>query len=165
MRKESGVYQRHTRRCPRTAGRSGYAPHRCTGTWFYVIDVGRDSSSNDRKQETKGGFTTAAEAATARRTRLAEVRGRTADAHGITVAVYLDLWLSRKRALRESARTSYRYHIDQYLTPGLGSLRLVDLERCPDHIEDLFSDLLVGVGGKPLSASTVRRIHATCVTR
>ena len=43
MRKETGVTQRHTRRCPRNAGR-GYAPHTCTGAWSYVIDVGRDSN-------------------------------------------------------------------------------------------------------------------------
>ena len=159
-RKESGVYQRHTRRCPRKAGGRGYVPHRCTGTWFYVIDVGRDSTTNDRQQETKGGFLTAQDATEARAARLSEVRSRTADAHSITVGAYLDLWLSRKRALRESTRTSYRYHLDQYLIPRLGSLRLVDLERCPDHIEDM-SDLLIGVGGKPLSAASVRRIHAT----
>ena len=46
MRKETGVYQRHTRRCPSEAGARGYAEHKCTGTWTYVIDVGRDSNSN-----------------------------------------------------------------------------------------------------------------------
>jgi integrase len=159
MRKETGVTQRHTRRCPRNASR-GYAPHTCTGTWSYVIDVGRDSNGK-RIQEMKGGFASKQDARDARRARLAEIRGRTADAHSITVAAYLELWLSRKRALRETTRIHYRRHLDHYLIPRLGSMRLVELERNPDHIEDFFSDLTVGVSGKPLSPASIRRIHAT----
>jgi integrase len=160
MRNETGVYQRHTRRCPSEAGGRGYAPHKCTGTWTYVIDVGRDSNSN-RVQEKKGGFQTRQDARSARAARMRELRGRTADAYSITVAEYLDLWLSRKRALRESTRVIYRRHIDDYLGPRLGSLRLVDLERHPDHIEDFFTDLTIGKSGKPLSPASVRRIYGT----
>ena len=50
MRNETGVFQRHTRRCPSKPDGRGYAPHRCTGTWAYMIDVGRDSNRK-RKQE------------------------------------------------------------------------------------------------------------------
>lgn len=160
MRNETGVYQRHTRRCPSEAGGPGYAKHRCTGTWTYVIDVGRDSNSN-RVQEKKGGFQKKEDARTARADRLRELRGRTADAYSITVGEYLELWLSRKRGLRESTRRCYQHHIDDYLAPRIGALRLVDLERRPDHIEDFFTDLTVGVKGKPLSPASIRRIYGT----
>ncbi len=159
MSDEVGVRQRHSRRCPQDAG-GRYLPHRCTGKWYYVIDVGRDSNGK-RKQEKEGGFVSKPEAREARRKRLTEIRGRTADAHTITVAAYLDQWLSRKRSLRASTRTSYRSHLDHYLIPKIGDLRLVELERRPDHIEELFTDLTVGVGGETLSAATVRRIYAT----
>lgn len=124
MRNETGVYLRHTRRCPSQSG--GPVPHKCTGTWTYVIDVGRDSNGN-RVQEKKGGFASKQDAKATRAARMRELRGRTADAYSITVREYLDLWLSRKRALRESTRVIYRRHIDDYLGPRLGSLRLVDL--------------------------------------
>lgn len=160
MRKETGVFQRHTRRCPPAAGARGYAEHKCTGTWTYVIDVGRDSNSN-RVQEKKGGFRTKEDARSARANRLRELRGRTADAYSITVGKYLELWLSRKRGLRESTRRHYQHHIDDYLAPRIGALRLIDLERRPDHIEDFFTDLTVGVKGKPLSPASIRRIYGT----
>ena len=105
-------------------------------TWSYVIDVGRDSNGK-RIQETKGGFLTKQDARDARRARLAEVRGRSADAHSITVAAYLELWLSRKRALRETTRIHYQRHIDQYLTPRLGGAAAGRAGTNPDHIEDL----------------------------
>jgi integrase len=160
MTKESGVYQRHSRRCPRNAGGRGYAPHRCTGTWSYVIDVGRDAN-NERRQETKGGFPTKREAVEQRRKRLGELRTRTGEAYGTTVAAYLEQWLSWKRGLRDSTRLSYRQHLDDYLVPALGQYRLADLERRPELIEQMFSNLVTGVSGKPLSPASVRRIYST----
>ncbi|HWL35371.1 MAG TPA: tyrosine-type recombinase/integrase [Frankiaceae bacterium] len=160
MTKESGVYQRHTRHCPRTAGKRGYAPHRCTGTWSYVIDVGRDAK-NERRQETKGGFPTKKDAVEQRRKRLGELRTRTGEAHGTTVAAYLEQWLSWKRGLRDTTRVSYRGHLDHYLIPALGQYRLVDLERRPELIEEWVSSLAVGMKGKPLAPASVRRIYST----
>ncbi|HEX8004130.1 MAG TPA: tyrosine-type recombinase/integrase [Mycobacteriales bacterium] len=160
MTKESGVYQRHSRRCPRNAGGRGYAPHRCTGTWSYVIDVGRDAN-NERRQETKGGFPTKREAVEQRRKRLGELRSRTGEAYGTTVGAYLEQWLSWKRGLRDSTRLSYRQHLDDYLVPALGQYRLADLERRPELIEQMFSNLVTGVSGKPLSPASVRRIYST----
>lgn len=160
MTKESGVYQRHTKRCPRNAGGRGYAPHRCTGMWSYVIDVGRDAH-NERRQETKGGFATKREAVEQRRKRLGELRTRTGEAYGTTVAAYLEQWLSWKRGLRDSTRLSYRQHLDDYLVPALGRYRLAELERRPELIEQMFSNLVTGVSGKPLSPASVRRIYST----
>jgi hypothetical protein len=160
MTKESGVYQRHSRRCPRNAGGRGYAPHRCTGMWSYVIDVGRDAN-NERRQEKKGGFPTKREAVEQRRKRLGELRTRTGEAYGTTVAAYLEQWLSWKRGLRDSTRLSYRQHLDDYLVPALGQYRLADLERRPELIEQVFSNLVTGVSGKPLSPASVRRIYST----
>lgn len=54
----------------------------------------------------------------------------------LTVAEWLEQWLAGKRKLRESARRSYRQHIDHYLTPLLGHLTLDRLT--PEHIADMF---------------------------
>jgi integrase len=160
MTKESGVYQRHTKRCPRVTRGRGYAPHRCTGTWSYVIDVGRDAN-NERRQETKGGFPTKKDAVEQRRKRLGELRTRTGEAYGTTVAAYLEQWLSWKRGLRDTTRVSYRGHLDHYLIPALGQYRLVDLERRPELIEEWVSSLTIGMKGKPLAPASVRRVYST----
>jgi hypothetical protein len=45
----------------------------------------------------------------------------------LKVGEYLDQWLAGKAGLRSSTRRSYREHIDLYLRPGLGYIRLTDL--------------------------------------
>jgi integrase len=101
------------------------------------------------------------EAVEQRRKRLGELRTRTGEAYGTTVAAYLEQWLSWKRGLRDSTRLSYRTHLDHYLIPALGQYRLADLERRPELIEQMFSSLGTGVSGKPLSPSSVRRVYST----
>jgi integrase len=158
MRKETGVTQRHTRLCPREAG-GGWAPHKCTGLWSYVIDVGRDSNGK-RIQEKKGGFLTKQDAREARAARVATMRSRTGDAFRLTVAQYLEQWLEGKRKLRPSTRESYRDYIDRVFVPHIGSLRLVELERHPEHLERMFTALAQpGENGRRLSPATIRRMY------
>jgi integrase len=56
--------------------------------------------------------------------------------HSLTVAEWLEQWLAGKRKLRDSARRSYRQHLDHYLVPLLGPLPLDRLT--PEHIADMF---------------------------
>lgn len=54
----------------------------------------------------------------------------------------------------------YRQHIEDYLKPSLGDLRLRDLR--PGHVADLLNSLQASAGksGKNLSSNTITRVHA-----
>ena len=159
MRKETGVTQRHTRHCPRNARGRDYAPHKCTGTWSYVVDVGRDTNGK-RIQETKGGFLTKQDAREARAARITTLASRTADGHRVTVADYLEQWLEGKRKLRPTTAYSYRLYIDKMFVPHIGSLRLVELERHPEHLDRMFAALAKPrENGRQLSVGTQRRVY------
>lgn len=83
---------------------------------------------------------------------------RDIDAHKLTVETYLRQWLDAKRALRPSTRKSYQEHIDLYLVPHLGQLKLRSLSA--SHIDAMVSAITSDVK-KHLSSTTIRRIHAT----
>lgn len=53
-----------------------------------------------------------------------------------SVGDWLEQWIAGKRRLKESARRSYRQHIDHYLTPLLGHFPLDRLTA--EHITDMF---------------------------
>lgn len=123
--KQGSVRQRHTAHCPRSPD-GVLAEHRCRGDWEYVIDAGRDRTGR-RRQITRGGFPSRAEPRAALREVLLSDGARDIDAHRLTVEAYLRDWLEGKRALRPSTRKSYQEHIDLYLVPHLGHLRLRNL--------------------------------------
>ncbi len=154
--------QRHATVCPRQAGGRGYARHRCTGKWYYVLEIGRDSNGK-RLQEMKGGFGSQREASEARAARRLHLRARPTDAYRLTVGQYLEDWLAGKRRLRQTTRESYREYLDTLFVPRLGSLRLAELESNPRHLEDFFTWLTDAPNrhGHVRSAATVRRVHAT----
>ncbi len=90
------------------------------------------------------------------------VRRQVAHDDGQRLGDYLDAWLAAKTAtdLRPSTAVSYRQHLDRYLKPRLGHLRLRDLR--PSHVEQM----LRAIGepeqdGRQLGPATVRRVHAT----
>ncbi len=61
--------------------------------------------------------------------------------------------------LRATTARSYRMHIDRYLTPHLGHLRLREVS--PTDVQDLLTVLSGPREGVRLSPSSVRRVHAT----
>lgn len=153
--KHGSVYQPHTRRCPR--GPDGaLLPHRCRGTWKYVLEYGRDSNGK-RLQTTKRGFPTKAAAQSALqevvRTFMADVH-----VHALTVGDYLDAWLTGKHSLRPKTVSVYRDAIELYLRPHLGAIRLLELRA--HHLDRFYVSISVGRRGRPLSPSTIRRVHA-----
>ena len=95
--KHGSVSQRHTRACPRNEDGT-FAPHRCKGSWRWVLEYGRDSTGK-RMQTSKAGFPTKAAAQTALKE---AVQTLLADVHvtDITVADYLSSWLTGKHALK-----------------------------------------------------------------
>ncbi|GAA2407321.1 tyrosine-type recombinase/integrase [Streptomyces glaucosporus] len=127
------------------------------GAWYYVADAGRDETGK-RRQVRKGGFRTAAEAEAALTELLARVgEGTYTHDDGQTVAQWLATWLETKEraGLRPSTLRAYRHHIEDYLVPQLGRLRLRDLR--PSHVDQLLTALDNG----ERKAATIRRVHAT----
>ena len=153
--KHGSVYQRHTRHCPRSEDGS-WTAHRCRGLWAYQIDLQRDSNRR-RKQITKSGFPTKAAAKTALQEQLSVLMSGV-DAHGLTLSAYLDSWLTGKHALKPKTVASYRNLLDLYVIPRVGHIQLQELRA--HHLDRFYAGITLGQRGRPLSASTIRRIHA-----
>lgn len=82
----------------------------------------------------------------------------------VTVGEYLEGWLWGKQSLRPSTHASYETHVRRYLIPHLGSMPLVALS--PQHVERMYRSIAMTGGGRgrPLSVSTLHRIHATLMS-
>lgn len=132
----------------------------------------------------KGGFSTEREARMALNDALSRIdQGSYVKPTRQTVSEYLDQWLDGKGRLRASARRSYREHIDLYLSPGLGHVRLVELREVhierlyaamaqlgqpePEHSHELERILAARAApalSRPLTDARVRRVHATLMS-
>jgi integrase len=130
------------------------------GSWYFIADV--PGPDGRRKQLKRGGFATRAAAEQALAAALVGAQeGRLVDGGLIKLGVYLDEWLAGKleAGLRPTTAVSYRQHIQQYIRPRLGNVRLKDLR--PAHVEKLLRELAVDDEGRPRSGATLRRVHAT----
>ncbi|NHC47127.1 tyrosine-type recombinase/integrase [Motilibacter aurantiacus] len=154
--KHGSVYQRHARTCPRDAeGR--LQAHRCRGGWAYVLEYGRDSNGK-RLQTTKSGYPTRAAAQEALQETV-RVLMTDVSMHALTTREYLETWLAGKAALKPSTAAHYQDALRLYLLPHLGDVRLLDLR--PHHLDRLYEAIATGRRGRPLSPSSIRRVHAT----
>lgn len=132
-------------------------------TWAYRIDTAPKGAP--RQQEYAGGFETKDEA----REALDEVRkdlrsGTHVKPSRQTVAEYLSSWLEtiRPPAIRGGTWQSYREHVEWYITPRVGDVRLQELTRT--QVKALYADLAAsgrrkGPGG--LAPKTVHNVHVT----
>ncbi len=149
--------------CPVVMGQSGrqLACKRKHGSWYFAAET-RDELGK-RRQIRRGGFATQAEAQVALAAFSQAVNeGTWTDDRNQTVEVYLRNWLEQKVAngLRATTARSYRMHIDGYIVPAIGHLRLRDVR--PPHVEDLLRRAAAPrAKGKTPGPSTIRRIHAT----
>lgn len=148
------------RRCPKARG-SACDAGRCTHRWAYYVEMAPGGDGR-RRQLSKGGFATKREAQRAlddAKATMAHTSDHRAGAK--TVEVYLQDWLDAKATLRATTRRSYQGHLDGYLVPHLGKLRLRDLT--PGHVEAMYRAILKGNGaaGRKVGPTTVRRVHAT----
>jgi integrase len=133
------------------------------GSWSFVHDV-RDSSSK-RRQVQRGGFATAADAEAALQASLTAtgMGVRVHEQRRLTVAAYLEAWFERKKdtgRFRPSTALHTGHHVQHHWIPLLGHYRLADLT-VDDVDRALASVRRQGTGKRQLSASSVRRIHAT----
>jgi hypothetical protein len=153
--KHGTVVQRHTRDCPRESDGS-FAPHRCKSTWRYILEYGRDSNGS-RLQTSQGGFPAKGAAQTALqetvRTLMADV-----NVTSLTVGEYLQAWLTGKHGLKPKTMALYEDLTNHCLVPNLGHIRLLELRA--HHLDRMYSAITLGRRGRPLSPSTIRRVHA-----
>lgn len=106
----------------------------------------------------RGGYTTKAAAAAALE---ALSRPAAAPAAGLTTGVWLGRWLASRVSLRASTSRGYAAHVRGYLIPYLGGIPLAGLS--PGDVQGMFTAIIRGEAGlgRPVSAATLRRIHAT----
>jgi integrase len=155
------------------------------GSWYYAHELSPGPDGR-RRQSKMGGFPTEREARKALNDALSGVhRGTHVQIGRQRVGEYLDQWLSGKGQLRSSTRRSYQEHVELYLRPGLGHLRLadlrdVDIERLyaamghlgretvtpkpPPELPRLLQARKGPAPTRPLSAATIRRVHATLMS-
>jgi integrase len=137
-------------RRPRTAG----------GTWSYRLDLGIDENGR-RGQKQVGGFRTKKGAQAALNDALSAIQHGTYVAPSRqTLGAFLDMWIEGARnELALTSWTGYRDMIRRWITPHLGSKRLVELT--PIDVKVWHSALLDhgGVGGRPLSVRSVQYAH------
>jgi integrase len=170
----------------------GHIRKRSTGSWEYTIDVGRASAQrcqtcgrrfwverrpkescplcggertpgDERRRETKGGFTTRREAQTAMSKVAVAVEERTHVASSrLTLREYLTKeWLPAiEHTIRPTTYRSYVAHVECHILPALGSLQLQKLS--PAQINALYAKLGRNGkrNGKGLTALSVRHVHA-----
>src|SRR5450432_2981200 len=109
------------RRCPRRRTKGH-------GSWVARFDAPRGSDGKRRQVTLPERFATQADAEVA----LAEAltgthQGVPIADRQITVGDYLTGWLSGRTAIRPSTAASYERHLDIYVKPGIGHIRLGDL--------------------------------------
>lgn len=158
MAKATGVYQRCAKECPARCKR-----HK----WAFSVEFppGQDGK---RLRIAESGFP---DQETAKEARTKAIRAHKegtleADRRKETVGQYLNRWLMAKesaKTIRAATIRSYRGHLDNYLMPNLGRVRLSDLKA--SQIDAMLVHIRKANDGKPrnqqVSASTERRIIAT----
>lgn len=119
------------------------------GKWYFKVST-VDERTGKRKQLLRGGYATAADA----QAELDKVKGRirtgTVQLHGVTVGAWLTEWIESKTDLRANTLHSYQSHINRYLIPHLGKLKIEDLRAT--HV----AAVMKTVTGGPTSAQRVR---------
>jgi integrase len=166
-------------RCPRLRRKDH-------GSWWFRYDAPR-AADGRRRQVKVGPYPTRRDAEAAMAETLDRVNKGThieAD-RTMTFARYLDQWLAGKLGLKPNTRAGYTRHIELYLRPGLGHIRLADLR--DTDFEQLYaamrqigrprtgrpSPMLARLlaartdtkqARRPISPITVRSVHRTAMS-
>jgi hypothetical protein len=158
MAKLTGVRRRCAKNCGPDCRKHKFKAH-------VELPAGPDGK---RRQFSQGGFETA-NAASEWRAELLRLYSTnklpTDDSRrNETVGQYLARWINVKvasGALRPSTAYSYRGHVERYLIPELGEVKLRDLRR--DHIENALTRIRRNTASnpRPVGPTTARRILAT----
>ncbi len=152
------------------------------GSWYYKAEL-PVGPGGERHRARKGGYATKRDAHQALVDLLDRVNKRTHLAASTeTIGTYLHRWLAGKSGLRSTTARSYEAHVRLYLSPGLGHVPVVDLSI--EDVEALYIAMrqlgtatkgspmltrlidarLPASGTRPLSAASIRRVHATLMS-
>jgi integrase len=107
------------------------------GSWYYSFELPSRPDGTRQKRAKKGGYATQRKAAAdaAKLWKLAEQGINVVSDE--TVATFLARWIEAKKALKDTTSHGYQEHIDLYLVPHLGHLKVRDLRL--HHIEAMFT--------------------------
>jgi integrase len=126
------------------------------GSWYFSTDL--PSAAGQRRRVRRGGFATRVAAVAA-----LEALGSPAAGPepGLSTGQWLGRWLASRVSLRASTARSYAAHIRGYLVPYLGGIPLAALSAA--DVQAMFTAIIHDETalGRPVSAATLRRIHAT----
>ena len=131
----------------------------CGATWYYIVDVGVDPSTGERKQEKKGGFKTKRAAQIACGIVIQEVEQEThIKESDITFEKFSEEWrithYQNLGKVKESTVRVRKHEIGRLLT-YLAQIKLKDVTR--KRYQDALSDLKE----QGLAESTIEGIHVT----
>ncbi len=132
-------------------------------SWAYVVDTGHVGGK--RRQQSKSGFATKAEASTAlANVQVSVSQGTHVEPARVTVGQFLlERWLPAAGAtVRPTTLLNYEVHVRRHVIPHIGEVRLqlltgADLNRLYAGLTE--SGRVDGRGG--LAATTVHHVHAT----
>ena len=126
------------------------------GTWYFSAEL--PSPAGDRRRVRRGGFATKAAAVAALEALASPAPGLV---QGLRTGEWLERWLTSRVSLRASTSRGYAAHVRGYLVPYLGGIPLAELT--PADVQGMFTAIIRGDAalGRPVSAATLRRIHAT----
>jgi integrase len=126
------------------------------GTWYF--SVGLPSAAGERRRVRRGGFVSRAAALAALEALSGPAPGPTG---GMRTGEWLERWLTSRVSLRPSTWRGYAAHVRCYLVPYLGAVPLAELS--PADVQGMFTAIIRGDAAvaRPVSAATLRRIHAT----
>jgi integrase len=121
------------------------------GTWYFSVEL--PSPAGDRRRVRRGGFASRGAAAAA----LDAISGSAASP---VAGLGTGEWLASRVSMRASTSRGYAAHVRGYLVPYLGGIPLAELS--PADVQAMFAAIIRGDAalGRPVSAATLRRIHA-----
>lgn len=135
-----------------------------TGRWYVQIELDRDPGTGKRRRKWHSGYANKREAERALARMLADKdTGTYVAPQKLTLRAYLtEHWLPAiESTVRPTTFNGYRSHVEIYVAPRLGAVRLQDIT--PDQLSRFYRELQAkgGKDGGALSPNTVRRVHAT----
>ena len=129
-------------------------------SWELRVYLGRDPTTGAKRYATRSVRGPRADAERTLRQMAAAAEAGVTHRAGATFGELCEMWLAHAQVqLAANTVAETRRHLDRHLLPALGDVALVALR--PEHLDRLYRDLLDHGpdDGKPLSGSTVRRIH------
>ena len=124
------------------------------GTYFFILEAGRDPITGKRKQVKRTGFTSKKEATSAMAQLQVEIENGVLDTPSdMKLMDYVINWFDAKKiGLKSSTRRSYDFWINYYIIPILGQYKMSQLNE--KIIQDYINELLEE---KELAPTTVRK--------